>query len=101
MDCLSLAAILQPKAPTSCPAQNGNWGEVSAKSISGPGAPSPLSLSDCHPTIENDYSLIHIDDVSSSPFQADGGIGFDGFVFGITPVLQFSITHWIQSLRCT
>lgn len=31
IDCLGLAAILQLKAPTSCPAQNGNWGEVSAK----------------------------------------------------------------------
>ena len=31
LDCGSIAAILQSAAPSSCPVQNGNWGQVSGK----------------------------------------------------------------------
>ena len=54
--------------------------------ISGADAPAPLSLSNCHPTIEGDYSLAHIDGVSSSPLQI-AGIAYTGFALGITPIL--------------
>lgn len=103
VDCSSLAAMLQSTAPTSCPVQNGTWGEVSGKcelsfsitqvllltkftAISGADAPAPLSLSNCHPTIESDYSLTYIDGVSSSPVQI-AGIAYTDFALGITPIL--------------
>ena len=55
--------------------------------MSGADAPAPLLLSNCHPTIESDYSLMHIDGVSSPPLQASGGSVYIGFLFGITPIL--------------
>jgi hypothetical protein len=103
LDCGTIAAVLQSAAPPSCPVQNGNWGQVSGKreldfiitqvlllinlaAISGADAPGPLPLSDCHPTTGINYSLTHIDGVSSSPLQT-GTVPYDDFVFGITPIL--------------
>jgi hypothetical protein len=103
VDCSSLAAMLQSTAPASCPVQNGNWGEVSGKcefsstitqvslltkltAIFGFDAPPPLSLSNCHPSVESDYSLTYIDGVSSSPLRT-AGIAYTNFALGITPIL--------------
>jgi hypothetical protein len=59
---------------------------INFAAISGANAPDPLSLSTCHPTIESDYSLTHIDGVNSTPLHM-GGIPYDDFVLGITPIL--------------
>ena len=59
---------------------------ISLVAISGADAPAPLPLSDCHPTTGINYSLTHIDGVSSSPLQTGTG-PYDDFVLGITPIL--------------
>jgi hypothetical protein len=113
VDCSSLAAILQSIVPISCPVQNGNWGEVSSKCelsfsitqvlllikftvILRADVSAPLSLSNCHLTIESDYSLIYIDGVSSSPVQM-AGIAYTDFALGITPIL--TILHNASILK--
>ena len=64
----------------------GNLLLTSVTAISGVQAPAPLSLSNCNPTTGSNYTVTHIDGISSSPLQT-GGMPYTEFVVGITPVL--------------